>query len=227
MAGTRLRAGLTRGALGSAEVVAVQDGAVTLRFEPGKEADPVPAVDLVLALPRPKVLSRVLQMAAAWGVRRIDLVNAWRVERSYFASPRLEPAALDRDLRLGCEQGGGTWLPEIAVHPLLVPFLESELRPRLAAPSPRYRIIAHPSASQELPQVVTDRGPWRAVVAVGPEGGFVDRELRSFEQLGFVPVGLGPRILRVEAATCAILAILALLARHRCEPGSRSASLEG
>jgi 16S rRNA (uracil1498-N3)-methyltransferase len=50
------------------------------------------------------------------------------------------------------------------------------------------------------------------VIAVGPEGGFTAAELKTAEDLGFLTVGLGPAILRVETAAIAA-ATLAVAAR--------------
>jgi RsmE family RNA methyltransferase len=118
---------------------------------------------------------------------------------------------LHEALRLGCEQGATTWLPDVAVHPLLVPFLTGELAARLHAEPRRRRLIAHPSApglEHALPA-----GEAELVVAIGPEGGWIEAELRSFAALGFQPVAIAPSVLRVETAAAALLGQLALWRR--------------
>ncbi len=45
-------------------------------------------------------------------------------------------------------------------------------------------------------------------LAVGPEGGFSGQEVERAHERGFMPVGLGPRILRTETAAIAALTIL-------------------
>jgi hypothetical protein len=50
-------------------------------------------------------------------------------------------------------------------------------------------------------------------IAIGPEGGWIDRELETFQEAGFQPVRLGPWILRVETAVTAALAQIELLRR--------------
>ena len=52
------------------------------------------------------------------------------------------------------------------------------------------------------------RGVSRILLAVGPEGGFSPRERESALQGGFVPVGLGSRVLRTETAGLAALAVV-------------------
>ena len=47
----------------------------------------------------------------------------------------------------------------------------------------------------------------------GPEGGLTEREEADARAAGFVPVTLGPRILRAETAPLAALAALTLPAR--------------
>ncbi|WP_178101944.1 16S rRNA (uracil(1498)-N(3))-methyltransferase, partial [Pseudomonas yangonensis] len=59
---------------------------------------------LILALPRPKMLKRVLQTVSAMGVPRLVLVNSYRVEKSFWQTPFLDPEALREQLILGLEQ---------------------------------------------------------------------------------------------------------------------------
>ena len=48
----------------------------------------------------------------------------------------------------------------------------------------------------------------RSCIAIGPEGGFTVEEVEAARQAGFIPVGLGPRILRTETAALVVLSIL-------------------
>lgn len=50
--------------------------------------------------------------------------------------------------------------------------------------------------------------PRRCVVLIGPEGGWAEEEASAARKAGFLPVSLGPRILRAETAAVAVLAVL-------------------
>ena len=76
-------------------------------------------------MPRPKALARVIETCAAFAVRRIDLTNAWRVDKSYLRSPKLAAEALAHCGAARREQGATTHLPEIAVHERLMELLDS------------------------------------------------------------------------------------------------------
>ncbi len=218
--GRVLRAGVIGGALGTAEVLAVAGESVEVRFDPSSEdaAEPLPRVDLVervdlvLALPRPKGLRRILRLAAAMGVGRLDLVNAWRVEKSFFDSPVVAPEAIRRELVLGAEQGGTPRLPEVAVHRLLMPFLETLDRTSRGEPDGRLRLLGHPGADVPIEEA-EGPGARGTLLAIGPEGGWIEKELGSFRDLGFRAVALGPWTLTTEAAVAVALGQLALLAR--------------
>ncbi len=164
---------------------------VTLDGEP----PPLP-LTLVLALPRPKVLNRVIAGAASLGVKRIFLVNAWRVEKSYWKSPRL--VRLGEQAILGLEQAKDTILPQIEFRRLFRPFVEDEL-PAIARGT--RALAAHPAASQPCPREL--RQP--VTLVIGPEGGFIAEEIASLESIGFEVVSFGPRILRVETAVAALI----------------------
>jgi RsmE family RNA methyltransferase len=194
-AGDRLQTGVRGGRMGDAEVLSVSEREVVLR--PALDRDPPPRapVDLVLALPRPKILRKVLQAAAAIGVGRLVLVGSWRVEKSYWASPLLAPAALEEELRLGLEQGRDTVAPEVVVRRFFKPFVEDELDALFAGEA---RLLAHPAATAPLASAAA--GAARAVAAIGPEGGFTAYEAAALEARGFAPFSLGPRVLRVDAA---------------------------
>lgn len=204
--GDVLRVGVLGGGRGDAHVVSSAPDSVRLAVRVAGPPPPRPRVHLVLAVPRPKVLGRVLQTVGALGVARLDLVNAWRVEKSYFGSPVLAPAAIRQALVLGAEQGATTWLPDFEVHPRLMGYLDD---PRA---EPAQRVVAHPRSETLLESAVAP-GPASCLVAIGPEGGWIEREVETFEARGFVPITLGPAILRTEQAVAVLLGQLALLAR--------------
>jgi 16S rRNA (uracil1498-N3)-methyltransferase len=203
--GAIVRAGVIGGKLGTAEVIA-DAGAMTLRLDLVDEPPPQLAVDLVLAIPRPKVLARVIETCAAFGVRRIDLTNAWRVDKSYLRSPKLAADALAHAARLGAEQGATTHLPQIRMFERLMARFDAEPF------EPATKLIAHPRTP---PIEAAATPPLPCVLAIGPEGGWIERELATFVERGFVACSIGAPILRVEAAVSAALAQLMLVARLR------------
>jgi RsmE family RNA methyltransferase len=204
--GWHVRAGVARGGLGSAQVIADDGVSITLRLAVTEPAPAPLPVELVLALPRPKVLTRAVETAAAFGVERIELTNAWRVDKGYLTSPRLQPDSLARAARLGAEQGGTTWLPEIRIHRRLMALLDG----RWPGP-PTTKLIAHPGAPPIERAILGPPEP--IVLAIGPEGGWITREVETFIAKGFTPVSFGAPILRVETAVSAALAQLLLLHR--------------
>ncbi|ACY14398.1 16S rRNA (uracil(1498)-N(3))-methyltransferase [Haliangium ochraceum] len=211
--GDRVRVGMVRGPTGVGEIVDIGDERVEMVVSFTEPAPERPRVDLILAVPRPKALSRVLQTASELGVGHIDLVNAWRVDKSYFDSHHLDLGSLAHHVHLGCEQSGNTWVPEISVHRLLMPFLDEVMPQRLAGAEATSTLIAHPRAAEPIENIVPPGPAQRVLLAIGPEGGWIERELSSFTGRGFVPVTCTPRVLRVETALAALLSQLALLSR--------------
>ena len=198
--GKELTVGIADGRIGRGTVLRIGDE-IELRIELDRDPPPPLPLTLILALPRPKVLNRVIASATSLGVKRIFLINAWRVEKSYWSTPRLSPDNLRMQSILGLEQARDTRMPSIETRRLFRPFVEDEL-PSIA--SGTRALVAHPNAIDECPRNVKER----ITLAIGPEGGFIEAELASLQRVGFASVSLGPRVLRVETAVAALLARL-------------------
>ena len=155
--------------------------------------------ELVLALPRPKMLRRVLRTAAEFGVSHLHLINSARVEKSYWQSPLLSPERISAALRSGLERSADTVEPTVTLHKRFRPFIEDELR-TLCAGRPCW--ITDPLAKQPLSACASEP----AVVLVGPEGGFVPFEVELALSIGAHTAHLGGRILSVDTALTAALA---------------------
>ncbi|WP_163782698.1 RsmE family RNA methyltransferase, partial [Myxococcus vastator] len=162
----------------------------------------------LLAIPRPKALKKVLPAVASLGVDRIVLVNAARVEKSYFDSKVLDAAFVRELLLQGLEQARDTQLPEVLVRERFRPFVEDELDAVFGLQS--LRLLPHPPAEQPLRALGVGLAQ-RVVLAIGPDGGWVPFEADLLEAHGFRPFSLGPRILRVETAVPVLLGQVALL----------------
>jgi 16S rRNA (uracil1498-N3)-methyltransferase len=195
--GDALVVGVAGGKIGSGEVTRLDADALEMRVTLDRDPPAPLDVTLLLALPRPKVLNRVIAGATSMGVKRIVLMNAWRVEKSYWKSPRLAEENLLLQRILGLEQARDTILPTIELQRFFRPFIESLTIDSLA-------LVAHPGATAECPRNVTQP----VTLAIGPEGGFIAEELASLERAGFRAVTIGERILRVESAVTALLARL-------------------
>ena len=207
--GATVRAGLLAGPLGLATVVRVDGERVVLSCEFDGTMPEPPRLDVLLALPRPKVLGRLWSQLAALGVGRIVIVNAARVERCYFDSHVLAPGYFTPRLIEGLQQARDTRLPEVLVRRRLRPFVEDELGALFPA---GLRLLADPTGERRIGDPLSTAAggaPPRALLAVGPEGGWVPFELESLRAQGFESVGMGPRTLRTDTACIALLSIVA------------------
>ena len=198
--GKELIVGIANGRIGRGTVLRLDDE-LELRIELDRDPPPPLPVTLILALPRPKVLNRVIASATSLGVKRIVLINAWRVEKSYWSTPRLAPDNLRAQAILGLEQARDTRMPSIETRRFFRPFVENEL-PSIA--NGTRALVAHPHAIDECPRDVKQS----VTLAIGPEGGFIEAEIESLRRVGFETISLGPRVLRVETAVAALLARL-------------------
>lgn len=200
--GQRIQLGKINGLMGSGVIdetgqeVTIKD--IDLITQPPKNLP----LTLILAMPRPQMLKRILQTVATMGAQKLCFLQTGKVEKSFWQSPAASDAAIREQLLLGLEQGMATQLPIVEKHLRFRPFVEDNLA-TLAANSNRF--IAHPGTQQSCPQVSDEKN---TCLVVGPEGGFTEKEVAYFVEREFTPVHLGARILKVETAVPVLLAKL-------------------
>ena len=81
--GDSLRVGHIGGLMGNAQVLRLEASEAELQVGFDQPPPAKLPLTLLLALPRPKMLRRVLQTVAAMGVPKVVLVNSYRVEKSF------------------------------------------------------------------------------------------------------------------------------------------------
>ncbi len=209
--GDEVRMGIVNGGKGKGEILALgkkHPFFVDLRVEISELQPKVPQLDLILALPRPIMLKRILSQVSALGVGEIHLIHANRVEKSFWGASVVAERGFKTYLVQGLEQAVETRLPKIFLHRKFKPFIE-DYYPGIRD-SYCYHLLAHPGGQTSLQQEIGGK-PGRALFAIGPEGGWVDYEVQKFKEQGFVDCSIGERILKVDTAVIALHARISLL----------------
>ena len=197
--GDQLRVGRVGGLQGVGSIVGIDSKDVHLKVELTNHGLPRHRFDLVLALPRPKMLRRIFRTVAEYGVNYLHLIHTARVEKSYWQSPLLHPEKINQALFAGMERSMDTFCPKVVLHQRFRPFVEDTL-PELSAGRPCW--LTDKTATTPLSAV--SHQP--AIVMIGPEGGFVPFEIALAESVMAKRVSLGQRILSVDTAVTTVLA---------------------
>lgn len=190
--GDTLRVGKLNGLMGSARIESISGKQLVIEVSLDTPPPPKLPLILILALPRPKMLRRILRSVGELGIEQLFIINSYRVEKSFWHSPALEPPAITSELIDGLQQARDTRLPKVELKRLFKPFVEDELE---AIVGNRQALVAHPGSETCKPRLYTP-----SALAIGPEGGFIDYEIGLLQQAGFTALSFGPRILRVENA---------------------------
>lgn len=202
--GHQVRMGIVDGPIGSGTVTDIAAGTVEVHcaFEAATPARP--PVDVLLALPRPKVMRRLWAQIAAMGVGQIILTNAERVERNYFDTHVLTPECYRPLLLEGLQQARDTRLPLVSIHRQFKILIEDHLD---ALFEHGRRVLADPSVTTPMSAAVGAVPHERLLLAIGPEGGWNDFERDLLKAHEFYAVSMGPRTLRTDTACVALLAL--------------------
>ena len=195
--GDTLKVGIREAKRYLTEVVAIEEKVI--RVKPLQE-ESVPAklaVTLIVAMPRPKVLRRLIMDSVTLGVEKIILLHSYRVDKSYWQTPFLQQ--LDQYVNLGLEQAGDTIAPQIEIYKRFKPFVEDVLPNMISAGCPAY--VAHPYTQNKMPYAIDHP----CTILIGPEGGFIPYEIDLLEKNGCLAFSLGNRIIRTETVISYVL----------------------
>ena len=157
-------------------------------------------ITLVQGIARGEKMDLILQKATELGVAVIAPVITDRTE------VKLDGERTDKKmnhwrgvLAAACEQCGRARLPEITEPQSLAKFAASDHSER--------RLVLDPDADNSLADLRLS-AKTSVSLAIGPEGGFSERDLAMLRAGGYEKVRLGPRILRTETAGMAAIAAL-------------------
>ena len=164
----------------------------------------------------------LFRSAASLGVGRLIFTVTDTGERSYREANLWKGGEFREYLINGLQTAGGTVLPAVELcGGLREALAAAESAPGAAAAQARTTrlVLDNVGSGRPLSQVNLtgaddapgglSAGPRAAVLAVGSERGWSERERRLFREAGFESVSLGSRVLRTETA-CSIGAALAL-----------------
>ena len=191
--GEQLRVGELNGKIGQGTIINLNSDYIDLELEL-TDSPPKPSnIQIILAMPRPKVFKRLLMDLTTMGVKNIYVIKTWRVEKSFFNSPVLTQDVIKETMILGLEQAKDTIMPKIEIKNLFKPFVEDEIPDII---SDTNALVAHPTGEEVCPRNTDEQ----TTILIGPEGGLITYEIELLKRHGFKAVTLGDRILRVETA---------------------------
>lgn len=199
--GDTVKLGLLNGLMGVGSIENITSEFVELSVEFSERPPEKLPLTIILALPRPKMLRRIIRTAAEMGVSEVIIINSYKVEKSYWQSPLLSPENIETYLIEGLQQSKDTVLPKIRFERLFKPFVEDDLPALIDG---KTAFVAHPISATACP-LAFDKP---LALAIGPEGGFTDYEVQKLTQVGFESIHLGKRILKVETALPVLIAKL-------------------
>lgn len=199
-AGDILTVGKLNGNLGKAQLNIDADQYSLSDIQCNQSPPAAMPITLILALPRPQMIKRILQTVSMFGIEKLVLIHSNRVEKSFWQSPSVSDNMIREQLILGLEQAKATQLPEVVKFMRFKPFIEDSC---FNITEGSQRIVAHPGDFPASPSTAPNSP---LSLAIGPEGGFTVYEMQLWQDAGFKPVQMGERIFKVETAVTALLA---------------------
>ncbi len=199
-AGDTFDAGLINGPRGRGTLIAIGPEALTLSFAWSTEPPPPDPLILIVGLPRPQTARDILRDATSLGVAAIHFVVTEKGEHSYAASALWTSGEWKRHLVTGAEQAFDTRLPEVTHGRLLIEAIAA------LPPDATRLVLDHYDAS--IPLSAQPLGAGAIALAFGPERGWSNAERAAFRGAGFAFGHLGARVLRLETAVTAAVALI-------------------
>jgi len=198
--------GLVNGPRGKGTLVAIDPLALTLNFTWGPAPPPPDPITLIVGLPRPQTARKILQEATALGVAALHFVLTDKGDSNYARSTLWSTGEWRRHLIAGAEQAFDTRLPEVSHGEPLVAVIAALPNNTTRVALDNYEAGEALSQCHVLRDIAKPSAP--VVLALGPERGWAPRDREHLRTGGFVLVHLGSRVLRLETACVAGVALV-------------------
>jgi 16S rRNA (uracil1498-N3)-methyltransferase len=185
-----------------AEVAEARGERVVFRMIEPVESPAAPVrLTLIAAIVKFDRFEWIVEKATELGVERILPMEAARTEKGLFEASRKRAERWRRIAKESSQQARRASIPEILAA---APFESC-----LAEPAD-YRYFMEEAGAPPFLSVLPERrtAADRVAVMLGPEGGWTDGERRLAAGAGWLPVSLGPLVLRAETAAAAALAVV-------------------
>jgi len=193
--------GLINGPRGKATLVAINSDDLELAYTWSAEPPPADPLTLIIGLPRPQTARKILQEAATLGVSAIHFVLTQRGEASYAQSTLWSSGEWRRHVQAGVAQAFCTRIPAVTHGQTLEATIAALPLDSTHLALDNYEATTALSKSNLL-------GYSSVVVALGAERGWAPKERDLLRQTGFTIAHLGERVLRLETAVTAAVAII-------------------
>jgi len=209
--GDEFEAGILGGMRGTGRIEKINiDGSVFVTVTATEPPSPRLRLRMAVSFVRPIQLRRIFRDLSNIGVSAIDLTGTELGEKSYRDTKLLNDGGSNAALVEGAVQARDTIIPDLKIYENLGAWLKErpwEKTEMCANRIPLLLAMDNIRAEGSFFNLSPTSRP--AVVAIGPERGWSDREREMFEQAGFLRLSMGDRALRTETA-CVAAAALAL-----------------
>jgi len=166
-----------------------------LGFLPSQRSPlPLYPLTMIIGTPRPPTARRLLKDLTTLGVGTMTFTGTDLNEKSYLSCKLWKDNKYQEALIDGAQQGGSTLLPKVNRFYSLKKSLED------LSPGGLRMLLEYTPQAPLLSRYLQDKKKQPAVIALGPERGWTERELEMLIHAGFQKVILGERIIRTETA---------------------------
>ncbi|CAD2095211.1 RNA methyltransferase, putative [Plasmodium vinckei brucechwatti] len=172
-------------------------------------------IDVVLCIPRPKVLNKALQQLSSVGVKKIIIVFSEYSNKCYESSKMLKNDEIKLALQLGLEQAMCTSFPKVYMHYTFSSFF---MNIQNYCDENTIKVCAHTDIKKKneypLEHSILNKEKGKILLMLGCERGFSDLEIYLLQKLNFNFLNLSERILKCETALLIIIGKLLLLTEN-------------
>ncbi|MDR1930969.1 MAG: 16S rRNA (uracil(1498)-N(3))-methyltransferase [Treponema sp.] len=207
--GDSFDAGVLEGDVGTGIIEALRPGGIVFSLSLTKSPPPRTPLRLGVGFPRPIQLKRLLRDCSSLGLEAVDLLGTELGEKSYRDTKLLHDGGARSALLEGAAQARDTRLPSLGLYRDLAAWLKDRPWDAPGGDSKAGPLLAAADNVRPEGAFSSLASLWGgAVLAVGAERGWTDRERDMLEEAGFVRLALGKRALRTETACVAAAALL-------------------